>query len=252
MRRARTPRWWWLLAAGLLLLVVIATRAGDPPADRAATAGTPAPPTTSAAPQARASGNTLVRQGRYAAAIAAFEAAGLDADADRARRAGARALSRSARRALDRADYAKAKRLALASRRLHRTAAAGAIVASARAGLARAAAARRERLRLARIARDARTCSSSEKRTVKDAGGVPAGCATYAAALARRRAAEAAKPAESCDPNYEGACLDPDSPDYDCRGGSGDGPDYTGPVTVVGSDPYDLDRDGDGAACETS
>jgi hypothetical protein len=29
-----------------------------------------------------------------------------------------------------------------------------------------------------------------------------------------------------------------------------DGPEYTGPVQVVGSDPYDLDSDGDGYACE--
>jgi hypothetical protein len=54
----------------------------------------------------------------------------------------------------------------------------------------------------------------------------------------------------NCDPNYEGACLDPNSPDYDCEGGSGDGPDYTGPVQVVGDDHYGLDRDGDGYACE--
>jgi hypothetical protein len=54
-----------------------------------------------------------------------------------------------------------------------------------------------------------------------------------------------------CDPNYAGACLSPDSSDYDCVGGSGDGPDYTGYVEVVGDDHYDLDRDGDGVACET-
>jgi hypothetical protein len=53
-----------------------------------------------------------------------------------------------------------------------------------------------------------------------------------------------------CDPSYEGACLDPNSPDYDCEGGTGDGPDYTGPVTVVGDDHFGLDRDGDGSACE--
>jgi hypothetical protein len=53
-----------------------------------------------------------------------------------------------------------------------------------------------------------------------------------------------------CDPNYSGACLDPNSPDYDCAGGSGDGPDYTGRVEVVGDDHFDLDRDGDGVACE--
>ena len=54
----------------------------------------------------------------------------------------------------------------------------------------------------------------------------------------------------SCDPNYEGACLDPSSPDYDCEGGSGNGPDYTGPVRVVGDDHFDLDADGDGEGCE--
>jgi hypothetical protein len=53
-----------------------------------------------------------------------------------------------------------------------------------------------------------------------------------------------------CDPNYEGACLDPNAPDYDCSGGSGDGPKYTGPVDVVGSDPFGLDADGDGVGCE--
>jgi hypothetical protein len=54
----------------------------------------------------------------------------------------------------------------------------------------------------------------------------------------------------SCDPNYEGDCLNPDAADYDCLAGEGDGPRYTGPVEVVGSDPFDLDRDGDGYACE--
>jgi membrane protein involved in colicin uptake len=54
-----------------------------------------------------------------------------------------------------------------------------------------------------------------------------------------------------CDPNYTGACLDPQAADYDCEGGSGDGPQYTGTVAVVGSDHYDLDRDGDGTACDS-
>ena len=53
-----------------------------------------------------------------------------------------------------------------------------------------------------------------------------------------------------CDPNYSGACLDPNSPDYDCAGGSGDGPDYTGRVVIVGDDHFDLDRDGDGWGCD--
>lgn len=58
------------------------------------------------------------------------------------------------------------------------------------------------------------------------------------------------EPAAGCDPNYSGECLDPNSYDYDCEGGSGDGPDYTGAVEVVGNDPHGLDRDGDGYACE--
>jgi Na+-transporting methylmalonyl-CoA/oxaloacetate decarboxylase gamma subunit len=53
-----------------------------------------------------------------------------------------------------------------------------------------------------------------------------------------------------CDPNYSGACLDPYASDYDCEGGSGNGPEYTGPVAVVGSDHYGLDADGDGYGCE--
>jgi hypothetical protein len=57
-------------------------------------------------------------------------------------------------------------------------------------------------------------------------------------------------PASSgCHPAY-GGCLDAGSSDYDCAGGSGNGPDYTGTVQVFGPDPYDLDRDGDGVGCE--
>lgn len=68
-----------------------------------------------------------------------------------------------------------------------------------------------------------------------------------------QQAAAAPQPVASseCDPNYSGACLDPNASDYDCEGGEGDGPKYTGQVTVVGSDVYDLDTgDGDPAACE--
>lgn len=53
-----------------------------------------------------------------------------------------------------------------------------------------------------------------------------------------------------CDPNYSGACV-PIASDVDCAGGSGNGPAYVrGPVTVVGTDIYDLDRDGDGTGCD--
>lgn len=53
----------------------------------------------------------------------------------------------------------------------------------------------------------------------------------------------------NCTSGYR-PCLPP-APDYDCAGGSGDGPRYaTGPIYVTGDDPYDLDSEGDGIACE--
>jgi len=58
-------------------------------------------------------------------------------------------------------------------------------------------------------------------------------------------------PGRSCDPNHSG-CLDPNAYDDDCAGRSGDGPRYTGPVRVLGDDHFDLDRDGDGIACDIS
>lgn len=52
-----------------------------------------------------------------------------------------------------------------------------------------------------------------------------------------------------CDSNYD-PCVPIDS-DVDCAGGSGNGPSYVaGPVRVVGDDIYELDREGDGIACE--
>ncbi|WP_084361725.1 G5 domain-containing protein [Herbiconiux solani] len=57
-------------------------------------------------------------------------------------------------------------------------------------------------------------------------------------------------PGAGCDPNYAGGCVPIDS-DVDCPGGSGNGPSYApGPVQVVGTDIYGLDRDGDGMGCE--
>ncbi len=75
--------------------------------------------------------------------------------------------------------------------------------------------------------------------------------ARRAAAAARAQEASAEAEASECDPNYSGACLDPYASDYDCEGGSGNGPDYTGEVTVVGVDHYGLDADGDGIGCES-
>jgi hypothetical protein len=44
-------------------------------------------------------------------------------------------------------------------------------------------------------------------------------------------------------------CLPP-ATDYDCAGGTGDGPKYSGTERVTGYDPYGLDSDGDGWGCE--
>ena len=56
----------------------------------------------------------------------------------------------------------------------------------------------------------------------------------------------------NCTPGYS-PCL-PEGPlDYDCSGGSGNGPAYTEPgvvYRVTGSDPYGLDSNGDGYGCE--
>jgi hypothetical protein len=49
-------------------------------------------------------------------------------------------------------------------------------------------------------------------------------------------------------------CLPQGPSDYDCAGGTGDGPAYTklGVVHhVSGSDPYDLDANGNGLGCES-
>jgi len=55
---------------------------------------------------------------------------------------------------------------------------------------------------------------------------------------------------DGCDPNYADACV-PIASDVDCAGGSGNGPKYVqGPVRVVGTDIYGLDRDGDGIGCD--
>jgi PASTA domain len=61
-----------------------------------------------------------------------------------------------------------------------------------------------------------------------------------------------APPPSDCSPSYPGVCLHTGIGDYDCEGGSGDGPNYvSGPVRVRPPDPFDLDRDGDGWGCES-
>jgi hypothetical protein len=51
--------------------------------------------------------------------------------------------------------------------------------------------------------------------------------------------------ASGCHEEYEGACVPPDAFDVDC-------PEIPeSDFASVGSDPYGLDRDGDGIACES-
>jgi len=108
---------------------------------------------------------------------------------------------------------------------------------------ARVAARRHRRVVVARRHRAKVRAEAAERRAAE---------AAEAEALAAEEAEEAAaeEEASECDPNYAGACLDPSAYDYDCEGGSGDGPEYTGYVTVVGEDHYGLDADSDGSGCE--
>ena len=80
-----------------------------------------------------------------------------------------------------------------------------------------------------------------------------AACAVLALSMSGAATAAtpaAKKPPKKCHPSYKGACLDPYASDYDCVGGSGNGPKYTGLVRVVGPDVFRLDADGDGYGCE--
>lgn len=79
----------------------------------------------------------------------------------------------------------------------------------------------------------------------------PAGSGHDRPAASRSDGGPVAEAAKRCHPNYRGRCLKPNASDYDCAGGSGNGPYWvSGPFRRVGSDPYRLDSDGDGIACE--
>jgi hypothetical protein len=57
---------------------------------------------------------------------------------------------------------------------------------------------------------------------------------------------------KNCTPGYK-PCLKKGPSDYDCAGGTGNGPAYTKPgvvYKVTGYDPYGLDADNDGWGCE--
>ena len=69
--------------------------------------------------------------------------------------------------------------------------------------------------------------------------------------LASWQSAASARPTKPrCHPSYKLKCLKPNAYDYDCVGGSGNGPYYTGLVKVVGPDEFRLDADHDGWGCE--
>ncbi len=71
-----------------------------------------------------------------------------------------------------------------------------------------------------------------------------------AANAAARPTGQAAPTARKCHPSYKLRCLKSNAYDYDCIGGSGNGPLYTGRVKVVGPDVFRLDADHDGWGCE--
>jgi hypothetical protein len=62
----------------------------------------------------------------------------------------------------------------------------------------------------------------------------------------------------NCSTSYQGGmdrdrggCIRADVGDYDCAGGTGNGPNFAvGPVTVVGTDVFELDSDNDRIGCE--
>ena len=59
------------------------------------------------------------------------------------------------------------------------------------------------------------------------------------------------EPQANCDPSYPDVCITVGSADFDCAGGSGNGPNYiVGPIRVLPPDPHGLDPDGDGTGCD--
>lgn len=52
----------------------------------------------------------------------------------------------------------------------------------------------------------------------------------------------------ACHPSYD-PCIPDLGTDVDCRNSQQDGPRFSGPVVVSGTDDYDLDPDGDGFGC---
>jgi hypothetical protein len=79
----------------------------------------------------------------------------------------------------------------------------------------------------------------------------PKPATTRRAPVTTRRVPPTTARSSNCDPAYPGSCLHDGIGDYDCAGGSGNGPNYVrGPIRVRPPDPFGLDRDGDGLGCE--
>ena len=92
--------------------------------------------------------------------------------------------------------------------------------------------------------------SSKRKGTVisqSPSGGTPARPGRTVSLVTAKPAPQ---PTSNCTPGYSPCLVYHGGADYDCSGGTGDGPYYTGPVRVTGTDPYGLDADGDGYGCE--
>jgi hypothetical protein len=215
MKRKNRPWWMWVLVAFLSVGILDAIIGDDGSNSPAAT---PRAAATSARPaQTIGDARKAVDNDHYRAAIAIATAIGTR-DADSIRKRIANRLAQRVLSAVRTGERDRAKTLLSQADDYPMT----------------------TRMRLARARYKAATARAVQRREAADQ-------------RRREEAAKAApepKPQSNCDPNYEGACLDPTSADYDCAGGSGNGPDYTGPVRSVGSDPFDLDRDRDGLACE--
>jgi membrane protein involved in colicin uptake len=118
-------------------------------------------------------------------------------------------------------------------------------LAQQRAAQRRAKARREARIRVRKAqARQARRAAVRQERAEQR----QAEAEEVAAVHAEEEATE--EESSECDPNYAGACLEPSASDYDCEGGSGDGPYYTGTVSVVGEDRHGLDANSNGVGCE--
>ncbi|MEY2443101.1 MAG: hypothetical protein QOJ46_2527 [bacterium] len=230
--RRKRPWWQWVLGALLALLILGALFGED---DKKPVGHTPAAPAATTSKTATADRERTAR-------IAPARTAADD--------------GRYARAVLLASDVSPAARDAIKLRIANRIARRALVsIGSGALGQARARLGQADRFPATALTRQART----SYRTAKAQVAARAKRRRDAAASKRRAAADARAareqaaqqpPTSNCDPNYAGACLNSSSPDYDCAGGSGNGPDYTGTVQVVGNDHFDLDRDGDGTGCE--